>query len=231
MRKAERLFQLITLLRGRRLAITANKLAEMLEVSERTIYRDIQALMLSGVPIEGEAGVGYLLDRSFELPPLMFTVEEMLALLVGSKMVEAWGDNSLAVGAHSAFEKITAILPDKLKSLSERSPIFIPRYFRNEQQAELNKQVRNAIETHHQLSIDYIDAKNTRSKRIIEPLGLVFWGNKWTIIAYCQLRNNYREFRLDRISQCDYLETTFTVSEVKNMNHYIFLMETTKCSE
>lgn len=230
MRKAERLFQLITLLRGRRLAITANKLAEMLEVSERTIYRDIQALILSGVPIEGEAGVGYMLDHSFELPPLMFTVEEMLALLVGSKMVQAWGDNSLATGAHSAFEKITAILPDKLKSLSERSPIFVPSYFRNEQHAELNKHVRKAIEKHHQLDIEYTDAKEISSNRIIEPLGLVFWGGKWTIIAYCQLRKSYREFRLDRIKQCQVLKTTFSVSDVKNMNHYIALMEAQKCS-
>lgn len=225
MRKAERLFQLITLLRGRRLAITANTLAEILEVSERTIYRDIQALILSGVPIEGEAGVGYMLDNTFELPPMMFTIEETLALLMGSKLVQTWGDKSLAAGASSAFEKITAILPDKLKQLSEQSPIFIPHYFRNEDHAQLNHQVRTAVESKHQITIEYEDAKYSYSNRIIEPLGLVFWGNKWTIIAYCQLREDYREFRLDRIKQCQTLSTTFTLNEQKNVEHYIALME------
>jgi len=225
MRKAERLFQLITLLRGRRLAITASRLAEMLEVSDRTIYRDIQALILSGVPIEGEAGVGYLLDTKFELPPLMFTSEELLALLVGSKMVQSWADNSLAKGASSAVDKITAILPDKLKKESEHSTFVIPDYFRDVKKVELSHEVREAISNNYLLVIEYSDAKEAVSKRTIEPLGLVFWGAKWTVVAYCCLRHDYREFRLDRIIQCKTVNEKFELTEIKNLQHYLRLME------
>ncbi len=225
MRKAERLFQLITLLRGRRLAITAKRLAEILEVSERTIYRDIQALIVSGVPIEGEAGVGYLLDKNFDLPPLMFTSEELLALLVGSKMVQSWADNSLANGASSAVDKITAILPDKLKKQSEHSPFVIPNYFRKAKKIELSQEIREAITNEKQLLIDYCDAKEKVSQRTIEPLGLIFWGGKWTIVAFCCLRNDYREFRLDRIVNCETLPDSFVLNDNKNLQHYLREME------
>ena len=110
MRKAERLFQLVTLLRGRRTAITAEKIAEVMEVSTRTIYRDIQALMLSGVPITGEAGVGYMLQSGFELPPLMFTDQQALALMLGSRMVRSWSEPELAKAAKEAEEKILAVV-------------------------------------------------------------------------------------------------------------------------
>jgi len=225
MRKAERLFQLITLLRGRRLAITADRLAEMLEVSARTIYRDIQALMLSGVPIEGEAGVGYLLDATFELPPLMFTSEELLALLVGSKMVQSWSDDSLASGAASAIDKITAILPDKLKQQHQQLPFVIPDYFRNEHNMALSHTIRMAISQQQPLSLEYSDAKEQVSTRQVEPLGLVYWGAKWTIIAHCLLRNSYRQFRLDRIVGCEVLSENFTLHQQKNLQHYLQQME------
>ncbi|GLX78313.1 DNA-binding transcriptional regulator [Thalassotalea insulae] len=225
MRKAERLFQLITLLRGRRLAVTASKLAEILEVSERTIYRDIQALMLSGVPIEGEAGVGYRLDARFELPPLMFTSEELLALLVGSKMVQTWGDSALAVGANSALDKITAILPDKLKGNNQHSPIVVPDYFKNTELALLSQQLRSAITEQKQLAIEYTDVNQQLSQRTIEPLGLVYWGAKWTLVAYCQLRSAYREFRIDRIQSCQKLSQSFELANEKNLTHYLQVME------
>lgn len=230
MRKAERLFQLITLLRARRLAITAKKLAEMLEVSERTIYRDIQALILSGVPIEGEAGVGYLLDKKFDLPPLMFTSEELLALLVGSKMVQSWTDDSLARGASSAIDKISAILPDKLKNNHAHSPFVIPDYFRNNQHMALSHQIRMAIENKKQLLIEYSDVNKNLSQRKIEPLGLVYWGAKWTIIAYCVLRASYREFRLDRMIKCQTLTKSFALNPTKNLPHYLQVMEAKECS-
>jgi len=225
MRKAERLFQLITLLRGRRLVITANKLAEMLEVSERTIYRDIQALIMSGVPIEGEAGVGYFLDAKFELPPLMFTSEELLALLVGSKMVQTWGDQALAAGANSALEKITAILPDRLKNKSEHSPIVVPDYFKCDSTALRSQQIRQAIESTQRISIAYLDASDNISSRTIEPLGLVYWGAKWTLVAHCLLRNDYRQFRIDRIQQCHVTDEAFKLTDDKNLNHYLKQME------
>ena len=106
MRKSERLFQLVNLLRGRRTAITAEQLSDAMEVSVRTIYRDIQALSLSGVPVDGEAGIGYMLRAGYQLPPLMFDFDEMQALLLGASMVEAWTDPELAKGARQAIQKI-----------------------------------------------------------------------------------------------------------------------------
>ena len=221
MRKAERLFQLITLLRGRRLAVTAKQLAEMLEVSERTIYRDIQALILSGVPIEGEAGIGYLLHKEFELPPLMFSSEELLALLLGSKMAQSWGDKAIAQGAASAMEKITAILPDKLKQTQRQTPFVIPDFFKNEHYAELALLIRQAVAARQRLAFDYIDASQIKTKRTIEPLGLVYWGGKWTIIGYCLLRDAYRQFRLDRIENCHTRPDIFELTDNKNLQHYL----------
>ena len=115
MSKSERLFELLTLLRAKRYAVTAKELAERMEVSERTIYRDIQSLLSSGVPIQGEAGVGYLLQAGSHLPPLMFSEKEMMALELGMRMVRAWSDAELAEASHSASTKILSVLPDKLK--------------------------------------------------------------------------------------------------------------------
>ncbi|MCV6606130.1 MAG: HTH domain-containing protein, partial [Porticoccaceae bacterium] len=120
MRRADRLFQILTLLRNRRTAITARQLAETLEVSERTIYRDVQSLICCGTPIEGEAGVGYRLNRQFDLPPLMFSTDEVEALLLGTRMVQAWSDQQLAAAADTAMQKILAALPDNLRHRDEQ---------------------------------------------------------------------------------------------------------------
>lgn len=221
MRKAERLFQIITLLRGRRLAFTAKQLAEALEVSERTVYRDVQALILSGVPIEGEAGIGYRLDKSFELPPLMFTEEELLALMLGSKMVHGWGDSILSKSAVSALEKITSVLPERVKAKSNDEVLLVPDYFRDEFIANRAYQVRNAIETKRQIKIGYSDANNDITDRDLEPLGLVYWGGKWTLVAFCLLRQDYRQFRLDRISEFATTDIHFEVTDDKSLKHYL----------
>jgi predicted DNA-binding transcriptional regulator YafY len=122
MRKAERLFQLLTLLRSRRTVITAAELAERLGVSERTIYRDMQALSLSGVPIESEAGVGYRLTPGFSLPPLMFDESELHALITGMKMVRSWGDDAMASAAQNVLDKVQAILPERLHTPNMMDP-------------------------------------------------------------------------------------------------------------
>lgn len=221
MRKAERLFQLITLLRGRRLAITAKHLAETLEVSERTIYRDIQALMLSGVPIEGEAGVGYRLERHFELPPLMFTSEELLALILGSKMVKTWGDSAAARGAVSALDKITAILPDNIKQQDQSNLLLVPEFLQNKELAILASDIRKSVENSQSLYIEYQDEQKRFSERHIEPLGLVYWGGKWTLVAFCLLRQDYRAFRIDRIQSLTQTNKQFAKSETKSLQHYL----------
>src|SRR5690606_36073710 len=127
MRRADRLFQIIQFMQGRRL-VTARQLAERLEVSERTIYRDVQDLVLSGVPIDGEAGVGYVLRGGFHLPPLMFTPRAMEALVVGARMIDAWGGDKLAAAAKDALAKIDAVLPPKLKAEPEKPRIFAPAF-------------------------------------------------------------------------------------------------------
>jgi len=219
-RKAERLFQIVTLLRGRRLAITAKTLSETLEVSERTIYRDIQALILSGIPVEGEAGIGYLLPNHFELPPLMFSVDELMALMLGSKMVQAWSDKTLAKSATSAFEKIEAIIPEHLQQ-NQPMPFIVPDFHIEQKHSEYSATIRQAIQAFSVLKISYIDAKNDISDRLIEPLSLVYWGGKWTIIAFCLLRQDYREFRIDRIQTLLTTDEKFTTSDTKNITQYL----------
>lgn len=227
MHKAERLFQIVTLLRGRRLAITAKNLSETLEVSERTIYRDIQALILSGVPIEAEAGIGYLLPNHFELPPLMFSIDELMALMLGSKMVQAWSDKTLAKSATRAIEKIEAIIPEHLQQ-NHPMPFLVPDFHINKNHSAYSATIRQAIQAFNILEISYIDAKNNASKRLIEPLSLVYWGGTWTIIAFCLLRKDYREFRIDCIQTLQTTLQHFTTSETKNITHYIAQVSTSQ---
>jgi predicted DNA-binding transcriptional regulator YafY len=125
-RRADRLFRLVQLLRRRRVN-TATRLADELEVSERTIYRDVQDLIVSGVPIQGEAGVGYALPHGFDLPPMMFTAEEIEALVLGARIVASWTDQSLAKAAGGVLGKIEAVLPERLKPALDRTSLFAPK--------------------------------------------------------------------------------------------------------
>lgn len=221
MRKAERLFQLVTILRGRRLAVTASKLAEIVEVSERTIYRDIQALMMSGIPIQGEAGIGYKLPASFELPPMMFTTDELLALMLGTQMVKAWGDKSLAKNSDQAMEKINAVLPKKLRDNPRQMPFIVPDFHVSPNISAVAELIRELVKTKLTLKIEYQDTHKTPTSRKVEPLGLVYWGGVWTMIAFCLLRNDYREFRLDRITAFTRTTRQFELQPTKNLQHYL----------
>lgn len=225
MRKAERLFQIINLLRGRRTVVTAQTLAEALDVSERTIYRDIQALSLSGVPIEGEAGVGYRLQRQFDLPPLMFDEQEVEALLVGARMAIGWSDKGMAGAAASALQKILAVLPEELREKDRNTPIYTFEFEGNQHYTAFKEPLRDAIRSNKVVELNYRDAKENISLRTIEPLGLVFWGKIWTLVAHCQLRKDYRMFRLDRIIHLSTCEEGFTTSSHKSMDHYLSLQK------
>ncbi|NVK33677.1 MAG: YafY family transcriptional regulator [Rhodobacteraceae bacterium] len=198
MRRADRLFQIIQYLRGGRL-IRAAQLSEWLEVSERTIYRDIADLQASGVPIDGAAGLGYLMRSGYDLPPLMFTREEISALIAGARLVRAWGGLNMARSAEEALSKIEAVLPDDLQTTSKDVQI-------HSLAPEMTDAVRMRIDTleaaaqaSSQLQINYCDKANAASQRHIRPLGLWFWGKVWTLIAWCELRNDFRVFRVDRI--------------------------------
>ena len=224
MRKAERLFQLLTLLRSRRTVITATQLAEQLEVSERTIYRDMQALTLSGIPIESEAGVGYRLKPGFTVPPLMFDEAELEALLLGVRMVQGWSDKQLGSAADSALQKIRAVLPDRLHHhyLDQPEWLLVPDYFQGNSQ--YSDQLRAVIKARQLIQIDYCREDGTPSSRTLRPLGLVYWGKVWCLLAWCELRGQYRQFRLDRIQALTELDTCFELTPDCNLQHCMQLM-------
>jgi len=218
-RKSERLFQLVTLLQGRRTAVTAQALAEKLEVNVRTVYRDMQTLMQAGVPIEGEAGVGYWLHKGFALPPLMFQPDEITALLAGSRMVQAWTDPKLAEAARRAEQKILAVLPAPVLDDVARLPYRIPNYANPE--AATHGLLRTACEARRKVAIDYRDMKNAETTRTLWPLGMIGWGDHWTLLAWCELRDEYRNFRFDRILNIELLDERYPVHRERNLEHYI----------
>ncbi len=198
MRRADRLFQIAQYLRGRRLT-TARQLSEWLSVSERTIYRDIQDLSLSGVPIEGEAGVGYRVKAGFDLQPLMFSPDEIDALVIGMRMVQAWGGPQLAASGAAALAKITLALPKEKRDFVEATALFAPSFHIDPVHGQRLECIRQAIAQRQKLQLDYVDGKDKASQRVIWPLAMVFWGGAWSIAAWCETRADFRSFRLDRI--------------------------------
>lgn len=200
MRRADRLFQIVQYLRGGRL-VTAAQLADRLEVSERTIYRDIADLIGTGVPVEGEAGVGYVMRAGYDLPPLMFTQDEIVALVAGARLIRAWGGLQMAAAAEEALVKINAVLPDAARDRSDRVQIHAMHFgaMPDVVRALLDR-VEAAINTRRVLDIAYADESGDTSQRRLRPLGLFFWGKVWTLVAWCELRNDFRNFRVDRIT-------------------------------
>ena len=203
MRRADRLFQIVQHLRGGRL-LTARRLAERLEVSERTIYRDVADLIGSGVPIEGEAGVGYLMRAGYDLPPLMFTREEVVALVAGARMIRAWGGQAMARAAEEALVKIEAVLPDEARARAGAVQIhaFSMMDWDPDTRERLDL-VERAIEERTRLLLDYVDEAGALTERRVRPLGLLFWGKVWTLVAWCELRDDFRMFRVDRMSRAE----------------------------
>lgn len=199
MRRADRLFLIVNALRGRRRALAAHALAETLGVSLRTVYRDVADLQRSGVPIEGEAGVGYVLRQGADIPPLMFNESELEALVVGTRFVRAFGGERLSLGARAALLKIVAVLPPELREKSARTRIFAPEVKDRIENTGLIDRLHEAIEALLVLRVAYRDEAGRESQREIEPLCLVFWGNVWTIGAWCRVRRDFRTFRADRV--------------------------------
>ena len=223
MRRADRLFEIVHHLRGRRLT-TAAQLAEWLEISERTVYRDIADLQKSGIPIDGEAGVGYRLHPDFDLPPLMFNHNEIEALVIGARMVESWGGPGLAQGARSALSKIATALPKDKRVTLESSRLFSPDFFINPRMSAQMDQLRVAIDKRRVVELEYRDAGSKTSQRRVRPLGLFFWGYAWSLGAWCDLRNDFRNFRLDRIEGCVVFDERFADEEGKRLADYLRAM-------
>ncbi len=220
MRRADRLFRIVQFLRGRRLT-TAQQLAKWLQVSERTIYRDIRDLSLTGTPIEGEAGVGYRLRGGFELPPLMFDVEEVEALTLGARMVEAWSSPQLAAAALSAIAKIATALPPERRQWLEASRTYVPQFHIPKQLGERFELLRGAIRDRAKVHFVYADVEKKLSERRVRPLSLYFWGEHWTLAAWCESRDDFRSFRIDRVIRLQVTDERFSDESGKRLADFV----------
>ena len=198
MRRADRLFEIIQFMRRKELT-RARDLSEALEVSERTIYRDIQDLVTSGVPIEGEAGVGYVLKAGFDLPPLMFKEQEIEALVLGARIVESWADAELAAAASDVIAKVEAVIPERLRGYMANTALLAPAHHYMEPVAFDVAELRRAVRSHLKVHFNYRNAIAEDSQRTVRPLCIAYFGPVWLLSAWCELREDFRTFRLDRI--------------------------------
>nr|WP_315241730.1 YafY family protein [uncultured Albidiferax sp.] len=211
MRRADRLFHLVQLVRGRRLS-TASFLAERLEISERTVYRDVADLQRQGVPIEGEPGVGYRFGAGFELPPLMFSQDEAKALVAAVRLSQPWLDAALALAAEDALGKMLSILPPAARVAAESLALYAPPSSYNGLTAPVRahlQTLREAIGLRRKIHMDYFDAKDSSSQRTVHPLGCFYWGRTWTLVAWCEVRQDFRSFRVDRMQGVAVQDATF----------------------
>ena len=223
MRRADRLFQIVQMLRMRRVT-TAALLAERLEVSRRTIYRDIRDLIAGGVPVEGEAGVGYVLARTFDLPPLMFTEDELEAIVLGARVVMSWADPELARSADQALGKIELVIPERLKRKLQHLALFSPNLQRSApvqgRGAELTL-MRKAVRDRRKLRFSYQRADGCESLRTVRPVSLSFFPPVWLLSAWCELRGDFRSFRTDRITSIELGSETFRDEPGKTLQDFL----------
>jgi len=206
MRRADRLFQVVQLVRGRRLT-TAEWLAQRLEVSLRTVYRDVADLQQQGVPIDGEAGVGYRMRAGFDLPPLMFTTGEAKALVACTRLAQPRLDTALARDADTALAKILAVLPAGARAAADSLTVFaidIGRF--DHATRERLQQLREAAEARRIVQLQYHSLDDAHSQRRVRPLGVFHWDAVWTLAAWCELREDFRSFRVDRIGGLQVLD-------------------------
>lgn len=226
MRRADRLLQIIQILRRNRNPVSGDKIAQECEVSLRTIYRDIETLMADRVPIRGEAGVGYILEDGYDLPPLMFKPDEIEAVVLGLQWVKRRGDIELIRAADDAIAKIGTVLPKNLKPLMFDTGLVVPP---NSQIAKDNidiAMVRRAIREQWKIYISYINEKGESSNRIVWPIAIAYFDKQRLIIAWCELRNEFRSFRTDRVSSISLLSEKYRGNRKAFLKEYI---EIVKC--
>jgi predicted DNA-binding transcriptional regulator YafY len=200
MSRTTRLFKLMDALRGHRRPVTAARLADDLAVSVRTVYRDIQTLIDLGAPLEGEAGMGYLLRAGFFLPPLMFGEEELEALVLGARWVQGQGDATLAQAAASALAKIATASPKDLRDKMADTGLWAPRFPTPAEHPNGLRTIREAMRREQKLSVTYVDESGATTERVLWPIALAFFQGKRLLVAWCELRKGFRHFRPDRIA-------------------------------
>ncbi len=225
MRRSDRLFDIIQRLRTARGPTTAAALAEELEVTLRTVYRDVATLQARRIPIEGAPGIGYLLRRGFDLPPLMFTLEEIEAIAVGARLVARTGDSSLQDAAESVLSKIAVVLPEALRARLTAAPFFVSTSGAPVPGSIDLATVRQAIRDEHKLRIGYIDEKGARTQRTIWPIAVAYYVQATLIGAWCELRQDYRHFRADRIVALTVLDEAYPSDNGRLMAEWLALRQ------
>jgi predicted DNA-binding transcriptional regulator YafY len=220
MRRADRLFEIIQFLR-RQTLVRARDLAAKLEVSERTIYRDIRDLMASGVPIDGEAGVGYTLRQGFDLPPLMFDEREIESLVLGARIVESWTDVELADAATNVIAKVEAVIPERLRQHMAEIALLAPARHRAEPITADPSALRRALRQRRKVQFHYRDSEDRPTARAVRPLALFFYGPVWLLAAWCELRQDFRSFRLDRMAELELMDETFRLERGKTIHDFL----------
>lgn len=218
MSRSERLLALLQLLRGHRYAITGTALAQELGISLRTLYRDIATLQAQGAQIEGEAGIGYVLSPGFTLPPLMFSEEELDALVLGSRWVAEHADHILSAGARSALAKIEAVLPAEYRQQLQANALLIGSY-RTSQSADETR-LRGAIRQQRKVTLGYRDLKEARSERTVWPFALGYFDKVRVLMAWCELRQDFRHFRVDRIDHLQLEESPYPRSPAQLLKEW-----------
>ena len=221
MRKAERLNEIVHYLRRMHQAITADTLADTFEVSSRTIYRDIQDLINAGTPITGEAGVGYIINKQYHLPPIMFDADEIEAIALGISMVSNWTDEAFAQKAKSAYCKIQATLTaPMLHELTQISTFSAPSRYKIPWKVNFTE-VRECIRRKKYVNFTYCDLDDHQTERTIRPLALISFSPVWLLGGWCELRQDFRNFRLDRIKHFTQLNSCFRDEKGKTLVDYL----------
>ena len=209
MRRADRLFQVIQILRRARRPITADAIARELETSLRTIYRDIAQLMANRVPIRGEAGVGYILEGGFDMPPLMLTPDEIEAAMLGAQWVRERGDPQLARAASDLVAKIGAVIPEHLRPIL-MEPALTPLSTRLPPPDTIDMaRVRAAIRMQGKIALVYRDEKDRETRRTVWPIAISYWERVRILVAWCEMRRAFRHFRGDRVIAAEFLESRY----------------------
>jgi predicted DNA-binding transcriptional regulator YafY len=209
MRRADRLFQIIQILRRHRGPVTADVVARELETSKRTVYRDIADLVGQRVPIRGEAGVGYVLEDGYDMPPLMLTTEEVEAAVLGAQWVASRGDPELALAAQDLIAKIAQAVPERLRPLVlEPATRAAPNHKALPDRLDMGD-VRRAIRAGRKIALTYCDEQERETRRTIWPFAVGYYETVRLLIGWCELRGDFRSFRTDRVTAADFLEDRY----------------------
>ncbi len=221
MNRVDRLFGIVTLLQSRKY-VSAERISEKFEISIRTVYRDIKAIGEAGIPVSFEPNKGYFIIPGYFTPPISFTLDEANALLLSQSLIGGFGDRSVQATFDSALTKVKAVLKqvdkEKVAILDESIKLQLPARLTFE--FEYLSKIQHAITERTQVKIIYLSLKDERLERIIEPIGLVFYAFSWHLIGYCQLRKDYRDFKVERIEELFKTMNPFEVSDHIPLSEY-----------